>query len=134
MSKHVGQAEDNRTLPMSNRLYDMLRALTQYVLPATGALYFALASIWGLPLAEQVLGTIAAVEIFIGAIIGVSKRSYDQSDEKYNGSLVVDESDEYRDIYRIELNEDPHEIKAKSDLNLKVEKTQTIDDVFEAGS
>lgn len=133
MSRHLA-VEDNRTLPMSNKLYDVLRALTQYALPAIGALYFALATIWGLPFAEQVLGTIAAIEIFIGTIIGISKRSYDQSDVKYHGSLVVDESDVNRDIYRIELNEDPHDIKTKPDLNLKVEKTQTIDDVFDVES
>ena len=61
---------------MSNKTYDVLKYIAQIVLPALGTLYFALAAIWGLPYAEQVVGTITAVDTFLGVILKVSSDSY----------------------------------------------------------
>lgn len=60
----------------SNKLYDRLKFLAQIGLPALGALYFALAGIWGLPGAEQVLGTVLAIDTFLGVILGLSSAKY----------------------------------------------------------
>lgn len=46
------------------------------MLPALGTLYFALAQIWGLPYGEQIVGTITALDAFLGALLGVSTTSY----------------------------------------------------------
>ena len=51
---------------MTNEMYDILKYIAQIVLPAVGTLYFALASIWGLPYAEEILGTITAIDTFLG--------------------------------------------------------------------
>lgn len=68
---------------MSNKLYDVLKWIAQILLPALGTLYFALASIWGLPYAEQVVGTITAVDAFLGVLLGISsKQYYDAADSK----------------------------------------------------
>ena len=56
----------------SNRVYDVLKWITVLVLPGLGTLYFALATIWGLPYGEQITGTISAVVTFLGAILGIS--------------------------------------------------------------
>jgi len=61
---------------MSNRLYDVLKKIAQIWLPAIGTLYFALAQLWGLPYAEQIVGTITAVDAFLGAVLGISTRLY----------------------------------------------------------
>lgn len=61
---------------MSNKLYDILKFIAQIVLPALGTLYFALASIWGLPYGEQIVGTITAIDAFLGALLGVSTARY----------------------------------------------------------
>jgi hypothetical protein len=61
---------------MSDEVYDLLKFIAQIVLPALGTLYFALASIWGLPYGEQIVGTITAVDAFLGAILGVSTKQY----------------------------------------------------------
>lgn len=63
---------------MSNKTYDVLKFVAQIVLPALGTLYFALASIWGLPYGEQIVGTITAVDAFLGAILGVSTSQYNK--------------------------------------------------------
>lgn len=65
----------------SNRTYDILKAIALYWLPALGTLYFALASIWGLPYGEQIVGTITAIDTFLGAILGLSKNRYDNAPE-----------------------------------------------------
>lgn len=61
---------------MNNKVYDILKWIAQIVLPAVGTLYFALSQIWGLPYGEQVVGTITAVDAFLGAILGVSSMTY----------------------------------------------------------
>lgn len=63
-------------MKMSNKTYDVLKWIAQIVLPATGTLYAALAGIWGAPYGEQVVGTILAVDTFLGALLGVSTAAY----------------------------------------------------------
>lgn len=61
---------------MTNKTYDIVKWFAQIVLPAIGTLYFALAGIWGLPYAEQVVGTIVAVDTFLGVVLGYSSSQY----------------------------------------------------------
>lgn len=61
---------------LSNKTYDILKWIALYLLPAAGTLYFALAGIWGLPNGEQVVGTITAVDTFLGVVLGISSASY----------------------------------------------------------
>lgn len=61
---------------MSNKTYDILKYAAQIALPALGTLYFALSSIWGLPYGEQIVGTVTALDAFLGALLGVSAAQY----------------------------------------------------------
>lgn len=61
---------------MSNKLYDVLKYVAQIVLPALGTLYFALAGIWGFPYGEEIVGTIMAIDAFLGALLGISTAKY----------------------------------------------------------
>jgi hypothetical protein len=65
-------------MKMKNEVYDILKYTAQIVLPAAGTLYFALASIWGLPCGEQVVGTITAVDTFLGLLLGISTANYNK--------------------------------------------------------
>lgn len=69
-------------MKLSNEAYDILKKIALIWLPALGTLYFALAQIWNLPLAEEIVGTITAIDAFLGAILGIST-------ENYNKSLLV---------------------------------------------
>lgn len=60
---------------MTQKLHDILRVL-QWILPALGALYAALADIWGLPAADKIVGTIAAVVAFIGVCLEYDSKRY----------------------------------------------------------
>ena len=66
-------------MKMTNKVYDILKWIAQYFLPAIGTLYFALAGIWGLPYGEQIVGTITAVDTFLGVLLGISSAQYDKA-------------------------------------------------------
>ena len=61
---------------MSNRTYDILKYIAQIILPALGTLYFALAQIWNLPYGEQIVGSITAIDAFLGAVLKLSTDAY----------------------------------------------------------
>ena len=63
-------------MKISNKVYDILKWIAQYLLPALGTLYFALSTIWSFPYGEQVVGTITAIDAFLGAILGISSATY----------------------------------------------------------
>ena len=73
-------------MKFSNKTYDFLKWVAQYLLPAAGTLYFALAGIWGFPYGEQVVGTITAVDTFLGVILGISTIQYNKSDSSTDPS------------------------------------------------
>lgn len=63
-------------MKISDKTYDILKYVAQYFLPALGTLVFAICSIWGLPYGEQIVGTITAIDAFIGALLGISTYNY----------------------------------------------------------
>lgn len=65
-------------MKLSNKLYDVLKWIALYLLPALGTLYFALAGIWGFPFGEEVVGTITALDTFLGVILGISNAQYNK--------------------------------------------------------
>lgn len=65
-------------MTLKNETYDLLKWIAMIVLPALGTLYFALAAIWGLPYGEQIVGTITAIDAFLGALLGVSTSKYNK--------------------------------------------------------
>ncbi len=66
-------------MKMTNKVYDILKWIAQYFLPDIGTLYFALAGIWGLPYGEQIVGTITAVDTFLGVLLGISSAQYNKA-------------------------------------------------------
>lgn len=107
---------------MSNRVYDVLKWVAQILLPALGTLYFALAGVWGLPNAEEVVGTIVAVDTFLGALLKVSANAYAKSDARFDGAVLVDEDDEGEKSYSLKVSPvDLHEFHAKDEVVFKVQ-------------
>lgn len=105
---------------MSDKIYNRLKAVAQYYLPALGTLYFALAGIWGLGYGEEVIGTITAIDIFLGVLLGFSTKVYNTGPSKYDGKLVVDEKDPLTETYRLEMDGPLEDLKGKRELKLKV--------------
>lgn len=75
---------------MTNKTYDIMKWVAQYVLPGLATLYFALSGIWHLPYTEQIVGTIMALDAFLGLLLGLSATSY-KSIQKM-GTYVSDET------------------------------------------
>ena len=63
-------------MKLSNKVYDVLKYIAQIVLPALATLYFALAKIWNFPYGAEVVGTISAVDAFLGALLQISTNKY----------------------------------------------------------
>lgn len=104
---------------LSNEQYFLLNSLAVIVLPALGTLYFALAQIWGLPAAEQVVGTIVAVDTFLGVAVKVGETSYNNRSSKYSGAINVTDSAE-KTMYSLELDQDPASLKDMEEVRFKV--------------
>ena len=64
---------------LPNGWYDILKWCVMIVLPAVATLLSALTSAWGwnIPI-EAILKTFAAVETFLGAILGISTVAYNK--------------------------------------------------------
>lgn len=69
-------------IKMSNKVYDVLKLIALVVLPGIGTLYFTLAGIWGFPYGEEILGTIAAVEVFLGGFIEYINKQYKKANQE----------------------------------------------------
>lgn len=68
-------------MKLSNKTYNVLKWIAMYFLPAVGTLYFALSGIWGLPYGEEIVGTITAVDTFLGVILGISSATYNKTNK-----------------------------------------------------
>ncbi len=60
----------------NDRIYDALKWICQIVIPAIATLYFTLSGIWGFPYGEQVVGTLTAIDTFLGVCLGISTFQY----------------------------------------------------------
>lgn len=65
-------------MKLSNKAYDIFKWIAMYLLPGLGTFMFAIGSIWGLPHCEQIVGTITALDAFIGALLGISSSAYNK--------------------------------------------------------
>lgn len=104
---------------LSNSTYDFLKRLVQIGLPAVSALYFGLAQIWGLPGAENVVGTIAIITTFLGTILGISSRRYNP----YSGEIEVTTTDN-KQMFTLGLNDDPAKLADMDSVTFKIVKPE----------
>ena len=65
-------------MKLSNGAYNVLKYVALVALPATGALYFGLSEIWGLPYGTEIVGTITVIDTFLGALLGISTANYNK--------------------------------------------------------
>lgn len=66
---------------MSSKTYDILVWVAQIVLPAIGTLYAGLATVWGFPYGEEIVGTIVVVDTFLGTILKISNAQYKKENQ-----------------------------------------------------
>lgn len=105
-------------MTITGKLYDVLKFLAQILLPAVATLYFALAQIWGLPGSEQVVGTIVAVDTFLGVLLGLSQSSY-KKNEVADGVMQVRGTE--GDSFMLELDDNPEVLADRKEVRLRVQ-------------
>lgn len=91
----------------SPKNYDRWKFIAQILLPALGALYFGLSQIWNLPKAAEIVGTITVVDLFLGAILGVSSANYYKDGANFDGELKMVEGDDGREKVVFDVQTDP---------------------------
>lgn len=104
----------------SQKVYNFLKWFTLIFLPALATLYFALSGTWDLPNPEAVMGTITSVATFLGVLLGVSNKNYNQSGAGFDGEVVVDTAEDGKTIFSLDYNGDPDEIPTKDKVSFKV--------------
>lgn len=112
---------------MKNGTYDLLKDSALIGLPALGTLYFAIAQIWGLPYAEQIVGTITAVVVFLGVILKVASKKYEKTTPNVEGAVIITnpEGNPEKELYSLELEGDVEALKDKNAIILTI-KNQTV--------
>lgn len=108
-------------MKLPDKVYDVLKWVVQVVLPAVATLYLALSGIWGLPYPERVVGSITAVNTFLGVIIGVSSANYPG-----HGTLEIDTTDPDKDTYLLNLSTPLEDLPKKDKIVLNVSPSATF--------
>jgi len=105
---------------LSNTRYDQLKFIAQILLPALGSLYFGLAGIWGLPSAEEVVGTVVVVDTFLGVLLSLGTKTYDESEAKFDGAIHLGEVDGDQRNFHLELPLKAGDVEDAKQIVLKV--------------
>lgn len=106
---------------LSNNNYDWAKRLVQVILPATGSAYFALGNIWGFPATEEVVGSLAIVATFLGAVLGVSSANYKASGNAYDGNAVVMTDGGGMKSVMLELGADPEQfLETQNEIRFRI--------------
>lgn len=92
----------------------------QIIIPAVCALYLSISGIWGLPYSQQIVGTLTTIATFLGGLLKISTKAYENSDSKYDGTVLVENSPDGPKLFSLELNSDPLELEKKKHITFKI--------------
>lgn len=105
---------------LSDKTYQVMKRIVQVGLPGVGTLYFTLAQIWDLAYGEEVVGTVTAVNLFLGLLLGISTKTYNESPLRYDGTLAVVPHEEQGTSTLRMLNVDLEALAHKQEITFKV--------------
>jgi hypothetical protein len=83
---------------LSDRTYDILKMIQRWI-PLVSTLYVALASIWGLPLADEISKTLMAIAAFLAGILEIATATYNK------GGEIVNDYEAPTDVVNHEMDE-----------------------------
>lgn len=113
--------DDAPTFAVSDRVYNLLRFFAVILLPAFAAAYFGLAQIWGLPKAEEVVGTLTVIDTLLGVVVRTLRKAYENSDARFDGAIVV-EPDEVEGVTNLNVSLDPAAVADKNEMLVKIQR------------
>jgi len=109
----------SKGIVLTDKAYNVLKHVAAVGLPAVSTLYFALAQIWHFPDTDEVMATISAFNVFLGAIVGVSNFQYKNSDSKYAGEIQITETPEKK-TFALSVNGQPEDLEQMSEATFRV--------------
>lgn len=116
---------------MANRVYDALKWIALIVLPALATLYSFLAETWDLPNAAKVVGTIVAIDTFLGVVLKLSSNQYYKHGKNFDGEINFIQREDGDDKVRFDINKDPvdviHDEPGKHSFEFRVNKLSERD-------
>ncbi len=116
----TSESSHGKSTPMlSDSAYNVVKKSATIVLPALSTLYIAIAQIWNFDHVEQVVGTLTAINTFLGVIIQLSKKSYYASSAPYVGEIKV-QSVGQKKVFSLVVDGDPEELETMNSANFKV--------------
>lgn len=122
----TGTTPEKVPFVLSEKIYDPLKFVALVLLPALTTLYFSLGGLWHLPNVEAVIGTMTALDTFLGVILGVSTKLYNATDAKYVGAIVLTSHQDGKKTFSLELNGDPMEMMGKDEVSFKIKQNPDI--------
>lgn len=116
----MSESSHGKSTPMlSDNAYNVVKKSATIIFPALSALYIAIAQIWNFDHVEQVVGTLTAVNTFLGVVIQLSKKSYYASSAPYVGEIKVQNVGEKK-VFSLVVDGDPEELETMNSANFKV--------------
>lgn len=114
-----------KVFDLTNKVYDRLKFFVQIVIPAAMTAYATIAALWGLGYTDKIVGTLAALNLFFGIVLGVSKSRYNpDTDVTYDGTMVVNENDPNKDIFTLKIDAVAlADLKNRQSITLNVENS-----------
>lgn len=106
---------------LPSNVYDIIKFVAQILLPAVATLYFALSGIWGLPRPEDVVGTIVAVDAFLGVFLSINKSQFLKTDSPYDGTIDVASPIDGPKTFTLIYNGDPNDLDNQKQAVFKIE-------------
>jgi hypothetical protein len=104
-----GSVDDARSF-FSPKVYDRLKFWAQIILPALGTLIFALGGIWKFEYTVQVVGSITAVDAFLGFILHLSSNAYYKSGANFDGELKMVPKEDGDEKVVFDVQRDPETV------------------------
>jgi hypothetical protein len=105
-------------MTLSNKTYDTLKWVALILLPALAVLVTALNSYWDIPKQDAIVGTIIAVDTFLGALLQISSNK----PESFDGYLAPNGADEDtgHPNLKMVITKSPQEALSGKSVRLKV--------------
>lgn len=104
---------------LTNRVYDTAKNFVVLYIPAAVTLYIGLALIFGFPFVDEVTKATPLVLAFLGTVLKISDKTYENSGQKYDGAIVADPENE-EGLYPLQIKLTAAELQNKDSVQLKV--------------
>lgn len=66
---------------MSDKAFNIIRFLSEVLITALGALYYAIADTWGLPYGTEIVATCAALSTFLGIFTQIKRGQWNKAQQ-----------------------------------------------------